>query len=324
MAIEIRGNWTDLVGGVGLQIFDVFDQGMEEYIPGISNLLQVRSGTGAQENYTGKTGAGRATEFDGEGESIKETRRYKTYTTKVVWNNIGSKIRVSKNQVEDRDFENELNEARDLGISMQFSKDESGMQLFNGGFTTTTKQQGYTMTLYGDGVPTFSTVHPSVVPGASTQSNASSTGITLTDGNLETARVAMVLQQTDDGLPLALMGNTTLVVPMNLEKEAKVITMSDRVSGSDFNNINVYKGAIDMVSSQFLDATNGGSNTAWYLVVPGRTKFYHGTRQEAQMNQDVNIENQVMTFTVDSRFANYVLDWRRSYGSKGDSAAYSS
>ena len=79
-----------------------------------------------------------------------------------------------------------------------------------------------------------------------------------------------------------------------------------------------------MITSNFLDASNGGSATAWSLIVPTRTKFYHEVRQTPCLEKDVNIKNKVVTFTVDARWADFTKDWRRSWGSKGDGAAYSS
>ena len=323
--METRGNWTDLVGGVGLEIAGVFNQAMEEYTPGISSLLTTTSeGSNAQRSFTGKTGSNKLIKFDGDGEDIGTRRRYKTYTTKVLYTNYGQAIEVSKNQIEDRDFANELNEMKDMSIAANFSQDESGMQLFNGGFATTVSVRGYDMTWYGDGVPQYSTIHPTVVPGGSTQSNASSTGIKFGDSNLETGKVAMTLQQTDDGLPITLNGKITVAVPMNLEKEAIQVTDSEKVSENANNAINVYRGNVDVVSSQLLDSTNGGSDTAWFLSVPGRTKLFHETRQSPSLEQATNIRNKVVTFTIDARWANYSLDWRRSWASKGDLAAYSS
>lgn len=326
--METRGNWTDLVGGVGLEIAGVHNQAMEEYIPGISNLLiKTSEGSKAEKHFTGKTGAGRLRKFDGDGENIGTTRRYKTYDTKVNYINYGEAIEVSKNQIMDRDFERELNEMADLTISANFSQDESGMQLFNGGFATTVAVNGYDMAWYGDGKPQFSTIHPTTVPGGSTQSNASSTSIAFGDTNLETGKVAMKLQQTDDGLPMSLLGKETLVGPTNLEKQMQQVTMSDRVSENANNALNVYKGNIDLVTSMFLDDTNantGTGNTAWYLIVPGRTRLFHEVRQPVELESQVNVRNKVATFTIDARWANYSLGWQRSWASKGDLSAYSS
>lgn len=321
--IESRGNWTDLIAGVGLQIAEVFDQGQEEYLPGIGNVLTRSTGTGAQKNFSGKTGIGRLGKFE-DGDDLPGGKRYKTYTTQVAYNNYGKFIDVTKNQIEDRDFDAELDEMKDLSVGANFSQDESGMQLFNGGFSTTTTVRGYELTFYGDGVPTFSTVHPTVVPGASTQSNASSTGITLGHDNLEVGKIALMEQQTDDGLPMSMLGKITIVVPPKLEREATEETESELDPETANNAINVFKGSMNVASSIFLSAANGGSDTAWFLTVPGRDKMYHEVRQESTLEQDVNIKNKVVTFTVDARWADYVKDWRRKWASKGDSAAYSS
>lgn len=321
--MESRGTWTDLIAGVGLEIAEVFDQGQEEYIPGIGNLLTLSTGTGAQKNLTGKTGIGRLSGFD-DGADLPGGRRYKTYTTTVVYNSYGKFIDVTKNTIQDRDYANVLDEMKDLSIGAQFSQDESGMQLFNGGFATTAVVNGYTMSFYGDGKPTFSTIHPTTVPGGSTQSNASSTGIAFGHDSMEVAKVALVEQKTDDGIPMALMGKVMVVVPPALEREAMEETMSVLDPETANNAINVFKGPVDMASSTFLAASNGGSDTAWFVIVPGRDKQYHETRQAPILEQDVNIKNKVATFTVDARWADYVKDWRRKWASKGDLAAYSS
>jgi phage major head subunit gpT-like protein len=321
--MENRSTWTDLIAGVGLEISEVFDQGQEEYTPGIFQVLIKSTGAGAQKHFTGKTGLGRLTGFS-EGDDISVKRRYKTYETHVAYNFYGEGIQVTKAEIEDRNFDAQLDEMKDLSVAANFSQDESGMQLFNGAFATTTLVNGYTMTWYGDAKPTFSTVHPTTVPGGSTQSNASSTSIAFGHDNLETAKVAMTLQQTDDGIPMAMAGKPTLVVPIALEREAREETESQLDPETANNAINVHKGTTDVVSSMFLDATNGGSNTAWFLVVPGRTKFYHEVRQAPELETDVDILSKNATFTIDARWANYVKDYRRSWGSKGDLSSYSS
>lgn len=321
--IESRGTWTDLIPDVGLRISEVFDQGMEQYRPGIGNILQITSGEGAQKNYSGKTGLGEVSLFD-EGDNIKGSNRYKTYTTKVEYHNYGSYVQVTKNNIEDRDFEAQLDEMKDLAESMGYSQDKSGLQLLNGGFATTRLVNGYKMTYYSDGVPTFSTVHPTVVPGGSTQSNASSTSIAFGHDNLETAKVALNLQQTDDGLAMSLGGKPMITVPINLEREAQEETQSTLDPENANNTINVHRGTLDMTSSMHLDAVNGGSNTAWFIHIPGRAKMYHEVRQAPQMATDVDILSKNVTFTVDARWANYVKDWRRAWASKGDASAYAS
>jgi phage major head subunit gpT-like protein len=206
----------------------MYDQGDDQYAPGIFSVLKQSSGSGAQENYTGKTSFGKVKQFE-DGEDVPTIERFKTYTTKVIYRNYGGAIEVTKNLIEDRDFESELDEMKDMSRSVNYSMDESGVQLYNGGFSTTVTVNGYDMTWYNDGKAQFSTVHPTVVPGGSTQSNASSTGIKLSQDNLETARLALMLQKQDNGLALAMAGKLTLIVPLNNEKVAKETLNSDLV-----------------------------------------------------------------------------------------------
>lgn len=325
--METRGTWGDLIAGVGLQIAEVFNQAQEEYRPGIFALLNRVSGTGAERNVTGKTGVGELARFE-DADSLPGGRRYKTYNTEIVYNNYGRFVDVSKNAIEDRDFAGELDEMRDLSMGANYSQDKSGMQLFNGGFATTVDVNGYRMSWYGDGEPLFSTVHSTVVPGGSSQSNASSTGIPFNNDNLEVAYLNLIEQQTDDGMAISLLGKPTLVLPPALNKEGLVVTESVLESSSAQNAINVYKNGtpVDMVMSVHLSGATGlgGSNTAWFLVVPGRHRLNHEVRQEPRLESEVNIKNKVATFTVDARWANSATDWRRTFGSKGAGAAYSS
>lgn len=321
--IETRGTWTDLVAGVGLQISEVFDQGQEEYTVGIGKVLTLSTGTGAERHFSGKTGAGRLVKFS-EGDDIPGGSRHKLYTTTIAYTNYGKYLQVTKNQIEDRDFAEALDEMKDLSSGANFSQDESGMQLFNGGFATTRIVNGYEMNFYGDGVPTYSTVHPTPVPGGSTQSNASSTGIPFGHDAFEVAKLSLVRQQTDDGIPMALMGKPMVIVPPALEREVQEEANSELNPENSNNTINVFRGTFDMLSTVFLDASVGGSNTAWFVTIPGRDKQYHETRQSADLESDVDILSKTVTFTVDCRWADYVKDYRRKWGSKGDNAAYAS
>lgn len=324
MAIETRGKWTDLIPDTGIRIAEVVDQGDQLYTPGIPQILNVKGAPkAAQQNYTGKTGFGRLKKFS-DGDDIPEMSRDKTYTTSVTYNNYGGAVEVTKNQIEDRDFAAELDEMKDLSRSYNQSIDESSMQLFNGGFATTVTVNGYDMTYYGDLVPTFSTVHPTVVAGGSTQSNASSVSIGLSHLNLETGRLALTLQQTDNGRPLTMTTMPTLIVPETQLKKATESVSSDLTPESSNNALNFFKGSMNVVSSAFLDAVNSGSNTAWFLINRERHQLWYETRQDKRLESETNIRNKVVTFTLDARWANYAREWKGTWGSKGDATSYSS
>jgi len=321
--IETRSKWGELIKGVGIEIIEVIDQGMELYTPGIFTLLKPETSAVGQKSFTGKVSENRITRKD-EGEASDEVARYKTYVTSVDYTAYSTHIEITRENIMDRDFSSQLDEATDIGRASNFSQDEAGMQLLNGGFDTRDEEiLGYRYQYYNDTVPTFSTLHPSVVPGQSTQSNASATGLALTDANLETARLALRRQMTDAGGPMIMGGRESIVVPIALEKTATVITESEMVSNSANNDINVYKGNVGVVSSILLDALHGGSNTAWFLLVPGATKFIHDIREGMQPWTKVDEDKKTLTVGIYGRWANYTKDWRRAWGSKGAGAAYS-
>lgn len=321
--IETRSKWGEAVKGVGIQLLEFIDQGMELYSVGISSLLKVESSDVGQKNFSGKVSENRITRKD-EGEDSNELNRYKTYVTSVDYTAYAGKIEVSRENLMDRDFGSQLDEAMDIGRAANFSQDEAGMQLFNGGFDTRKDSiLGYRYQYYNDTVPTFSTQHPSVVPSQSAQSNASASSIVMSEANIETGRLALRKQMTDAGGPLTMGGRESIVAPMALEKTAQVITGSELVSGSANNDINVYQGTVGVVTSVLLDAIHGGSDTAWYLVVPGATKFIHDVREAMQPWTEVDEDKKTLTVGLYGRWANYTKDWRRAWGTKGTGAAYS-
>ena len=115
-------------------------------------------------------------------------------------------------------------------------------------------------------------------------------------------------------------------LPPALKKEGLEITGSTLDPSTANNAINVYVNGMgnDMFVSTHLASTNSGSDTAWFVTVPQRARLRHIVRQDPRLERDVNIKNKVVTFTVDARWANAVIDWRRSWASQGDLASYSS
>ena len=160
--METRAKWTELIPDTGLRMAEVYDQGDTLYTPGIGNVLNSTGGVGAQRNFTGKTSFGGLKKFR-DGDSIPSTSRDKTYNTSVAYSNYGESVEVTANTIEDRDFAEQLDEMKDMSRMANYSRDKSGMQLFNGGFATTVSVNGYDMTWYGDGKPQFSTIHPTVL-----------------------------------------------------------------------------------------------------------------------------------------------------------------
>jgi phage major head subunit gpT-like protein len=183
-------------------------------------------------------------------------------------------------------------------------------------------RRGFTDATGGDSEELFSTSHDRE-DGGTAQSNASATGVTLTEANLETAQLAV--RQVKDGRGnLIMVKADTLLVPPELEKEARIITDSTLRSATGDNDLNVYRGVFKIVVWDYLGAAaSGGSATAWYLLDSGVHQLNFFWRVRPEFKQDTSFDTDMAMYKVRCRFSNGHSDWRGIWGSKGDGAAYS-
>ncbi len=144
----------------------------------------------------------------------------------------------------------------DFALKARASQDANAFKIFRGAFTTT---------LTADGNALCST--HTLLNGGTTANNASGAGSALSPTSLYTAIVNLRQQPDQAGITL---GNVPayLVVPSALFKHATEITDSALIADSANNNLNIYRSAygITIYTSIWMDAVNGGSDTAWFLL----------------------------------------------------------
>lgn len=140
----------------------------------------------------------------------------------------------------------------------------------------------------------------------------------LTADNLKAALVKM-RQTVDEVGNLIQLKATKLIVPPVLEDTAKRLIMSTQLPGTDFNDTNVYlSGAgIQIVVLDYLGASAGGSDTAWYLQDGNRHQlnFFWRVRPEFKWNED--FDTFVAKYRGYMRYSYGVSDWRGLVGSTG-------
>ena len=232
-------------------------------------------------------------------------------------------MKVSKETKRWNDYPQIEDDAKDLGSAAKETLNLIANGTFIVGFNTSYLG-------YGDGLPLFSTAHTSP-SGGSNQSNASSTGITLTEGNLETGVTALRQQKTGTGKKLMVgPGNLVLMVPEALDKEAVIITGSQKRSGTTDNDLNWYQGKFAVLINPFIGsditdlAGNAGSNTAWFLFARGVNglTFIYDQRPIYYSWEDKDKDSfyTKVYFSCKATWKN----WIGTYGSKGDGVAYSS
>ena len=154
--------------------------------------------------------------------------------------------------------------------------------------------------------------------GGTAQSNASSTGITLTEANLETAVNAMRDQLDDKGQVINVYP-TMLIIPIELDKDAHEIVDSERRQGTADNDLNFWKGKFDIVPWIYLT-----SATAWFLLDSSVHQLNWFWRRQPRFASDELFDTEYAVYKSTMRLSRGWSDWRGVWGSQGDGASYSS
>lgn len=235
------------------------------------------------------------------------TQMYKTTYTPLKYT---KGFKVSQELVEDDQHNIIRGLPEALGKAAKRTQEYYAASVFNNGFTTTS-------TSYGDAKPLFSTSHPRA-DGGTAQSNASSTGLTLTEPNLETERIAFRKVLDDKGQRYMSLPNT-LVVPVDLEKTANIIVNSTMRPGTANNDYNMYKGMFDVKVWEYITST-----TAWFLMDMRNHLLTWFWRIRPEFKQDNAFDSDAALYKTRIRFAFGWSDWRGTRGSKGDGSSYTS
>lgn len=195
-----------------------------------------------------------------------------------------------------------------LARSMRRTAEYLGAVVFNNAFSSGTG---------GDGKYLCSVSHPRA-DGGTAQSNASGSGITLTETNLNTALLAMRGQVDDKGMKIAVKANILVVGPA-LEKTAAEITKSSLKAGSADNDINYYQGMLKVIGWDWLS-----SSTAWFLLDSSVHQLNYFWRKRPEFKQDNSFDTGMALFKSQMRLSKGWSDWRGVWGSAGDGASYTS
>lgn len=339
-SVETTSTWGELIKHVGVQFAEVYNQSLESYSLAMDDMVaqqgnkltSVAKNTpadGKVVHFIQKTGVGYPVVTDENSAFHKDSRilGYKTSVTIVKFTNA---VDVTLEAMKDNAYKQQLDEFADLTIGMKEGMDKSFFDgVCNYAFTAQSSLPSY-VTGYGDGKPLLSTSHPRK-DGGTAQLNtfsSSETQLTLTDTNLETARVYLQRQLDDRGKPTnGGGGKLVLLVPPELEKTAVILTKGEKRSGTANNDVNIYDGIMTVISSKYIAYTGNPSSlasTAWFLLDPRAAQLRFNLREGIQTHSFTHPETLTTSFYVYARWAVSWVDWRGFFGSKGDVSAYSS
>lgn len=196
--------------------------------------------------------------------------------------------------------------AKALARSLRQTKEIVAANIYNRAFTA-----GYTG---GDGIVLCSTAHLNVAGG--TYSNKIATDADLSEAALEQAVIDIAGYRDDRGLLIAAKPEK-LIIPYQLQFEAKRILNADGRVGTDLNDPNVLKQSSifnQVIVNHYLNSTG---NDDWFILtnVKDGLKYFERRGDQFEMDNDFDTEN--AKFKATARYSFGWSDPRAIYGSQG-------
>lgn len=287
----------------------IFDDAFAEEPMLLEKLFHVNTSVKDTEKDSGVTGFALPQETS-EGAPINYDDPVQMYDVTYSHRKYSQGFKVTRETIED-DLYRIISKLPDkLGRAMRRGAENQAANVFIRAFTAAYSDGG-------DSEELASTVHPRSDAGAS-QSNASATGITFTEDNLETGRQALIGQLDDRGLIIDVMPDM-LIIPIELEKDAHIIVDTPMRSGTADNDMNFNQSKFEIVMWKYLT-----SATAWFLMDKSQHQLNWFWRRRPEFANDELFDTEYAVYKSTMRFSNGWSDWRGFWGSQGDGASYSS
>ena len=243
----------------------------------------------------------------GETQSVPRSTPKTQFTKTVTVKDFADSVELSKNLFDDGKFDVIQDTVSDMAVKARIGRDRNAFRPFRNGFTTE---------LTADGVSWFNNSHTLISGG--TEDNLV-TGA-LSDSTLNTAIVRLLELKDQAGVIRGSVPSLLVVAPANF-KNAVQVTGSELISGSANNDTNMFFKSmmgLQVVTSQWLGAAAGGSDTAWFLLGSN-----HGLRR--LVRQDVQTamrgweqsDNRTILYQYNFREEVYVADFCGAVGSTG-------
>ena len=285
----------------------IFDDKYEEMKEVFSSIFHVDSSTHDVERDSAITGFSLLEETT-EGGAIQYEDPVQMYDVSYVHKKYTKGFKVSEELMEDDRYSVIKKKPAALARACRRTTESLAATMFNNAFSSGTG---------GDAKYLASVSHPRA-DGGTAQSNASGSGITLTEANLNTALLAMRSQLDDKGMKIGMKADT-IIVPPALEKTANILLNSTLRSGTADNDANYYKGLLKVVSWDWLS-----SSTAWFLLDSSQHELNWFWRIKPEFKQDNSFDTGMALFKARMRNSVGWSDWRGVWGSKGDGTSYTS
>jgi hypothetical protein len=310
MAIMNRPRWPSLLDPTFRTIYN----GTEKKFPSmLGQIFNVQNSDKAYEKDTSVSGLGELVRKP-EGDAIVYEDPSAGYPVTYTHYSFALGAMVTKEMYDDDQTNIIRKRPRDLANAKMKTRERLAADIFNYGFTA--GGGGLATFTGGDAKALFATDHP--LRTGATASNY--TTADLDEDALEAGMVAMGATLDNKGQPQMVTADT-LLVPPALEKEARILLESQGRVGTANNDINPYKGKLNLIVWPALGAAWGGSDTAWFLIDSTQAELNFFNRENGEVDgPEWDFDTKTAKWSVFARWSAGFSDWRGVYGSKGDNS----
>lgn len=297
----ISENWDEIMLPGLRSIFNKHLKKKKDYV---GELFTVEKSTKQAEYNQGTGSLGLMDEWGASNNQVSYEDVNKGYKATYMHKKYSKGLTLERELVEDDQYGEIKKRVRLLTQTVYYTRQYYGASVFNNAFNATYAGP--------DKVALCSAAHPNSPVDATTQSNVATAALNAT--SLEAGRTAMKGWKDDKDNLLAINPNTLIVGP-SLRKAALVIADSSGEPDVSDNNVNVWKGSVNVIEFDFLT-----SPTAWFLCDSERmAAFLHWyDRRIAKLEMDrENFNSEVGAYKVVNRFSFGWDEWSWIYGSTG-------
>jgi len=241
----LSANWGELLLPGLRKIYSKHLEQKKDYLPVIYN---VETSKQAQEFTLGVGALGLMEEWGASGGQVAYEEVQKGFKATYTHKKYSKGILIERELLEDDLYAEVRKRTRNLAQSVYYTTQYYAALVFNNAFNSSYPGP--------DGKPLCAVNHPLAPGSTGTWSNAGS--YDLTADNVETVRNLMKFWTDDKGNLLAVNPDT-LIVPPALRKTALVIADSVKEPFTAENNVNIWKGSLNVIEWDFLT-----DPTAWF------------------------------------------------------------
>lgn len=288
----IKENWAELLEPI---LFDIFTNHTAKLPDHVSKLYNVLTSKKAVETALGRGSIGMMQEWNATGRQVHYDEVAKGFKVVFEHKKYSNGMQIERDLIDDDQYDEIEAMARQLSFSAYYTRQYHGASVFNNAFNASFAG--------GDGMALCAANHPLVPGGSQTITNAGS--YDLTAENLEKIRTEIAGWKDDRG-NIIPSNFDTLIVPAAKRKAALVLADTEGEPDSADNNVNVWKGAVDVVEWKMLTDPK-----VWFFVDSQRMKqdLLWFDRRVPKLERDG-------TFDFDMELAKWKTVGRWSYGWK--------